>query len=115
MSSKKSFFSIPPASVGSQGSQASTPRRNSSAANLRRGSGGTAAKPGWHGVYESESAPTSRRSSFSEDSGELGAKTPPLTPPLMKLTRVKVEGERHPATCVNLGIVAQDACTTTST
>jgi hypothetical protein len=106
MSSKKSFFSIPPASVGSQGSQAGTPRRNSSAANLRRGSGG-AAKPGWQGVYESESAPTSRRSSFSEDSSELGAKTPPLTPPLMKLTRVKVEGEQQSVTriwCLHQGL-----------
>lgn len=92
MSSKKSFFSIPPAAAGSQASQGGTPRRNASAANLRRGSGGTG-KPGWQGVYEAEGDPTSRRTSASDDSGELGAKTPPLTPPLLKLTRVKVEGE----------------------
>lgn len=96
MSSKKSFFSIPPASGshGKQGSQGNTPRRNASSNSLSRGSG-SVHKPGWQGVYEGESAPSSRRGSYSEDSGELGAKTPPLTPPLMKLTRVKVEGERH--------------------
>ena len=94
MSSKKSFFTIPPAAAGSQGSQGGTPRRNASAANLRRGSGGTS-KPGWQGVYEAEGDPTSRRTSTSDDSGELGAKTPPLTPPLLKLTRVKVEGKWH--------------------
>ena len=94
MSSKKSFFSISPAAAGSQASQGGTPRRTSSAANLRRGSGG-GSKPGWQGVYEAESDPTSRRTSTSDDSGELGAKTPPLTPPLLKMTRVKVEGEQH--------------------
>lgn len=91
--SKQSFFSISSTS-GSQhrpGSRGGTPRRNASSSNLSRGSG-SGHKPEWQGTYESESAPTSRRASFSDDSGELGAKTPPLTPPLMRLTRVKVEG-----------------------
>lgn len=111
-SSKKSFFSIPPGS-GSYGSQSNTPRRNASSGNLRRASG-SARKPEWHGTYESESAPTSRRGSASEDSAELGAKTPPLTPPLMKLTRVKVEGERdslhalHPMHCFQIDVQAAE-------